>query len=194
MFLKNKYLEVNWARSWFLIFVPSRGTRQCPLGSTCNKTNTNPNNNYTSFDNFGMAMLTCTQLITLDFWEDVYGKVGHTYQFRQHCLNPRYCAYLTIFLCFGFSNTIYGIQSLTIYISGAGIRGGHLCFLLLIYNIFWILLPYQFGAGCCSYLIRARSPDSSWWFGKLKRVALLKTFWNQAVVFQNYPLYNFSSF
>lgn len=51
------------------------GTRQCPLGSTCNKTNTNPNNNYTSFDNFGMAMLTCTQLITLDFWEDVYGKV-----------------------------------------------------------------------------------------------------------------------
>lgn len=35
----------------------------------------NPNSGYTSFDNFGYAMLTCAQLITLDFWEDVYGKV-----------------------------------------------------------------------------------------------------------------------
>ena len=51
------------------------GTRQCPLGSYCHNTDTNPNSGYTSFDNFGIAMLTCAQLITLDFWEDVYSKV-----------------------------------------------------------------------------------------------------------------------
>lgn len=51
------------------------GTRQCPLGSYCHNTETNPNSGYTSFDNFGIAMLTCAQLITLDFWEDVYSKV-----------------------------------------------------------------------------------------------------------------------
>ncbi|XP_071488688.1 LOW QUALITY PROTEIN: sodium channel protein 1 brain-like [Diadema antillarum] len=32
----------------------------------------NPNNGYTNFDHIGYAMLTCFQLITLDFWENVY--------------------------------------------------------------------------------------------------------------------------
>jgi len=53
----------------------SPGTRQCPGPSKCLQTDYNPNDGYTSFDNFGYAMLTCAQLITLDFWEDVYGKV-----------------------------------------------------------------------------------------------------------------------
>ncbi|XP_063675163.1 sodium channel protein type 9 subunit alpha-like isoform X8 [Bolinopsis microptera] len=53
----------------------SPGTRQCPEPSKCLQTDINPNDGYTSFDNFGFAMLTCAQLITLDFWEDVYGKV-----------------------------------------------------------------------------------------------------------------------
>ncbi|KAL5257648.1 hypothetical protein ACHWQZ_G012539 [Mnemiopsis leidyi] len=51
------------------------GTRQCPAPHACLQTDINPNDGYTSFDNFGFAMLTCAQLITLDFWEDVYGKV-----------------------------------------------------------------------------------------------------------------------
>ena len=58
-----------------------RGTRQCPERSACLQTDINPNDGYTSFDNFGSAMLTCAQLITLDFWEDVYGKVCIAYQY-----------------------------------------------------------------------------------------------------------------
>ena len=35
----------------------------------------NPNFGFTNFDNFGMACLVIFQLITADFWEDVYDKV-----------------------------------------------------------------------------------------------------------------------
>lgn len=37
----------------------------------------NPNGayGYTSFDNFGWAMLTCFQIFTLDYWENVYNLV-----------------------------------------------------------------------------------------------------------------------
>ena len=37
----------------------------------------NPNYGFTKFDSFGWALLTSFQLITLDFWEDVYDKVSH---------------------------------------------------------------------------------------------------------------------
>ena len=37
----------------------------------------NPNFGYTSFDNLLWAMLTTFQLITLDFWENVYNMVGY---------------------------------------------------------------------------------------------------------------------
>ena len=37
----------------------------------------NPNFGYTSFDTFLWSMLTTFQLITLDFWEDVYNKVSY---------------------------------------------------------------------------------------------------------------------
>ena len=36
----------------------------------------NPNFGYTSFDNLLWAMLTTFQLITLDFWENVYNMVS----------------------------------------------------------------------------------------------------------------------
>ena len=32
----------------------------------------NPNYGYTSFDHFGWALLTSVQLVTMDYWENVY--------------------------------------------------------------------------------------------------------------------------
>ncbi|ROT66504.1 putative sodium channel protein 60E [Penaeus vannamei] len=50
--------------------------RVCPKGWSClPDVGDNPNFGYTSFDNFLWSMLTTFQLITLDFWEDVYNKV-----------------------------------------------------------------------------------------------------------------------
>jgi hypothetical protein len=36
----------------------------------------NPNHGYTNFDNFMWSMLTTFQLITLDYWENVYNMVS----------------------------------------------------------------------------------------------------------------------
>ncbi|XP_073999766.1 sodium channel protein 60E-like isoform X2 [Rhodnius prolixus] len=51
------------------------GARQCPTGYTCLRVGENPNNGYTNFDNFLWSMLTTFQLITLDYWENVYNMV-----------------------------------------------------------------------------------------------------------------------
>ncbi|XP_050730127.1 sodium channel protein 60E-like isoform X4 [Eriocheir sinensis] len=52
------------------------GARVCPEGFSClPDVGDNPNFGYTNFDNFLWSMLTTFQLITLDFWEDVYNKV-----------------------------------------------------------------------------------------------------------------------
>ena len=49
----------------------------CPEGYTClPNIGPNPNFGYTNFDHFGWAMLNSFQLITLDFWEDIYNKVS----------------------------------------------------------------------------------------------------------------------
>ncbi|CAG9835407.1 unnamed protein product [Diabrotica balteata] len=48
------------------------GSRHCPPTHTCLCTGGNPNHGYTSFDNFLWSMLTTFQLITLDYWENVY--------------------------------------------------------------------------------------------------------------------------
>ena len=51
--------------------------RRCPDGYTClPDIGPNPNFGYTNFDHFGWAMLNSFQLITLDFWEDIYNKVS----------------------------------------------------------------------------------------------------------------------
>ncbi|XP_014662700.1 PREDICTED: sodium channel protein 60E-like [Priapulus caudatus] len=51
-------------------------SRPCPTNYTClPHIGENPNFGFTSFDDFGWAMLTSFQLITLDFWEDVYNKI-----------------------------------------------------------------------------------------------------------------------
>ena len=43
---------------------------------TCLCVGENPNHGYTNFDNFMWAMLTTFQLITLDYWENVYNMVS----------------------------------------------------------------------------------------------------------------------
>ncbi|XP_041464488.1 sodium channel protein 1 brain-like isoform X3 [Lytechinus variegatus] len=48
----------------------------CPENYTCLEgIGDNPNDGYTNFDNIGYSMLTCFQLITLDFWENVYNHI-----------------------------------------------------------------------------------------------------------------------
>lgn len=54
------------------------GARHCPITHTCLCVGENPNHGYTSFDNFLWSMLTTFQLITLDYWENVYNMVGIT--------------------------------------------------------------------------------------------------------------------
>ncbi|XP_049787947.1 sodium channel protein 60E-like [Schistocerca cancellata] len=51
------------------------GARHCPAGYFCVQVGENPNHGYTSFDNFLWSMLTTFQLITLDYWENVYNMV-----------------------------------------------------------------------------------------------------------------------
>ncbi|XP_060529257.1 sodium channel protein 60E-like isoform X2 [Cylas formicarius] len=51
------------------------GSRHCPPTHTCLCVGENPNHGYTSFDNFLWSMLTTFQLITLDYWENVYNMV-----------------------------------------------------------------------------------------------------------------------
>ncbi|CAL1270700.1 unnamed protein product [Larinioides sclopetarius] len=55
------------------------GARRCPEGYTCLPgIGENPNYGYTNFDSYGWSLLTTFQLITLDFWEDVYNKINAT--------------------------------------------------------------------------------------------------------------------
>uniref|UniRef100_T1JKK7 Ion transport domain-containing protein n=1 Tax=Strigamia maritima TaxID=126957 RepID=T1JKK7_STRMM len=52
------------------------GQYQCDANYTClPDIGDNPNFGYTSFDNFGSSMLNTFQLITLDYWEDIYNRV-----------------------------------------------------------------------------------------------------------------------
>lgn len=51
--------------------------RSCPHGFVClGSIGENPNYGFTSFDNLLWSMLTTFQLITLDYWENVYNMVG----------------------------------------------------------------------------------------------------------------------
>ena len=50
--------------------------RPCPTNYTClPDIGENPNYGYTNFDNIGWSMLISFQLLTQDYWEDVYNKV-----------------------------------------------------------------------------------------------------------------------
>ncbi|XP_065216673.1 sodium channel protein 60E isoform X2 [Planococcus citri] len=53
----------------------STGARHCKEGYQCLQVGENPNHGFTNFDNFMWSMLTTFQLITLDYWENVYNIV-----------------------------------------------------------------------------------------------------------------------
>ncbi|KAF7278505.1 hypothetical protein GWI33_008210 [Rhynchophorus ferrugineus] len=85
---KNASYEVwyNWTRdpnNWIwhntseepMLCGNVTGSRHCPITHTCLCVGENPNHGYTSFDNFLWSMLTTFQLITLDYWENVYNMV-----------------------------------------------------------------------------------------------------------------------
>ena len=44
---------------------------QCPEGEICREPWVGPNDGITNFDNFGLAMLTVFQCVTLEGWTDV---------------------------------------------------------------------------------------------------------------------------
>ncbi|KAH9635800.1 hypothetical protein HF086_002360 [Spodoptera exigua] len=68
------------------------GARHCPPEWTCLCVGPNPNHGYTNFDNFLWSMLTTFQLITLDYWENVYNMNLHIAEFGNWihgCLDRR---------------------------------------------------------------------------------------------------------
>ncbi|GLV43437.1 Na channel protein 60E [Carabus blaptoides fortunei] len=70
------------------------GARHCPTNHTCLCVGENPNHGYTSFDNFLWSMLTTFQLITLDYWENVYNMVLST-------CGPISVSFFTVVVFFG---------------------------------------------------------------------------------------------
>ncbi|XP_015914101.1 sodium channel protein 1 brain [Parasteatoda tepidariorum] len=80
------HLHVSNRSSWLLdvdgqptVCGNKTGARNCPEGYVClPNLGENPNFGYTNFDSYGWALLTAFQLITLDYWEDVYNKINAT--------------------------------------------------------------------------------------------------------------------
>ncbi|CAF3844090.1 unnamed protein product [Rotaria sordida] len=57
----------------FLLCGNESGSTKCPPGYVCWKDRgKNPDFGYTSFDNYGWAMLACFRLMTQDYWENLY--------------------------------------------------------------------------------------------------------------------------
>ncbi|KAK6643713.1 hypothetical protein RUM43_005223 [Polyplax serrata] len=76
--LKSVWNEDNWLRNEDyspVICGNATGARHCPIGYVCLRVGENPNYGFTNFDNFLWSMLTTFQLITLDYWENVYNMV-----------------------------------------------------------------------------------------------------------------------
>ena len=81
VFLRQKvYINDQWLKS-LAFFEPSTSLlffRPCPTGFVClPHVGDNPNYGFTSFDNLLWSMLTTFQLITLDYWENVYNMVSY---------------------------------------------------------------------------------------------------------------------
>lgn len=61
---------------WKEIFFCDFSISSCPVNYTClANVGPNPNNGYTSFDNIGWALLMAFQILTMDYWENLYHKV-----------------------------------------------------------------------------------------------------------------------
>ena len=51
--------------------------RSCPTNYTCvTDAGPNPDYGFTSFDHIGWALLMAFQLLTMDYWENLYNKVS----------------------------------------------------------------------------------------------------------------------
>ncbi|CAF3491897.1 unnamed protein product [Rotaria socialis] len=73
--------EIYWYKENgdYLLCGNASGTVRCPAGYICWKDRgMNPNFGYTSFDNYGWAMLSCFRLMTQDYWENLYQLVLST--------------------------------------------------------------------------------------------------------------------
>ena len=49
--------------------------RSCPANYTCVNSGPNPDFGYTNFDNIIWGLILSFQLLTMDFWENVFNKV-----------------------------------------------------------------------------------------------------------------------
>lgn len=78
--LRNKCITSNgeWLKSdedQPLVCGNASTARHCPTNYTCLSSGENPNYGYTNFENFAWSLVTAFQLITMDFWENVFNYV-----------------------------------------------------------------------------------------------------------------------
>ncbi|UJR10951.1 hypothetical protein I4U23_015136 [Adineta vaga] len=74
-YLKDLDNETYWYQENqnYVLCGNASGTTKCPVGYVCWKDRgINPDFGYTSFDNYGWAMLACFRLMTQDYWENLY--------------------------------------------------------------------------------------------------------------------------
>ena len=58
-------------------------SRSCPTNYTCfPNVGDSPNHGYTSFDTFPLAVLSTIQLVTADYWENIYEHVSFSIRFN----------------------------------------------------------------------------------------------------------------
>ena len=58
------------------MYLALRSCRSCPVNYTClPDAGPNPDHGYTSFDHMGWSLVMSFQLLTMDFWENIYNKV-----------------------------------------------------------------------------------------------------------------------
>ncbi|CAF3629173.1 unnamed protein product [Rotaria sp. Silwood1] len=69
------YTNIYWYKEndLYVLCGNASGSTKCPDGYVCLKDRgINPDFGYTSFDNYGWAMLACFRLMTQDYWENLY--------------------------------------------------------------------------------------------------------------------------